>query len=98
MTSIRIGPTTGDGPVLLFALRDPAPSSGGRFHLDLRPQDRDRCVARALELGATLVDWGRTITSWTVLADLEGNEFCVLQSAVNYEQFAVECRGGDSAG
>ena len=55
-----------------------------RLHLDLAPhtsQDRDAEIARLLALGATHVDVGQTDdVTWTVLADPEGNEFCVLSS------------------
>jgi hypothetical protein len=55
-----------------------------RLHLDLAPhtsQDRDAEIARLLELGATRVDVGQDdAATWTVLADPEGNEFCVLSS------------------
>ncbi|OLT18753.1 glyoxalase [Serinicoccus sp. CUA-874] len=55
-----------------------------RLHLDLAPhtsQDRDAEVRRLLDLGATHVDVGQTETdTFTVLADPEGNEFCVLSS------------------
>ncbi|QIX27841.1 VOC family protein [Nocardioides sp. JQ2195] len=57
-----------------------------RLHFDLRPSDRSRDeeVARLLENGATQVDDQRNIrgdgTGWVVLADPEGNEFCILRS------------------
>jgi hypothetical protein len=54
-----------------------------RMHLDLSPVDRSRDeeVARLLALGATRADVGQTgEESWVVLADPEGNEFCVLRS------------------
>ena len=55
-----------------------------RLHLDLAPhtsQDRDAEIRRLLDLGATQVDVGQTPEhSWTVLADPEGNEFCVLST------------------
>jgi 5-formyltetrahydrofolate cyclo-ligase len=55
-----------------------------RLHLDLAPhtsQDREAEIARLLEMGATHVDVGQTEdATWTVLADPEGNEFCVLSS------------------
>ncbi len=52
-----------------------------RMHMCLRPVDRNRDeeVERLLHLGATVVDDLRTEDSgWAVLADPEGNEFCVL--------------------
>jgi predicted enzyme related to lactoylglutathione lyase len=53
-----------------------------RLHLDLAPgpDGRDAEVERILALGASRVDVGQSGTeSWTVLADPEGNEFCVLR-------------------
>ena len=52
-----------------------------RLHIDLAPDDRDAEVERLLALGATRVDVGQTgEESWVVLADPEGNEFCVLSA------------------
>jgi len=53
-----------------------------RLHLDLNPgpDDRDAEIERILALGARRVNIGQTgAESWTVLADPEGNEFCVLR-------------------
>jgi predicted enzyme related to lactoylglutathione lyase len=53
-----------------------------RLHLDLTPgpDGRDAEVERILALGARRVDIGQSGTeSWTVLADPEGNEFCILR-------------------
>ena len=55
-----------------------------RLHIDLAPhtsQDRDAEIARLLDRGATRVDVGQgDSVPWTVLADPEGNEFCVLSA------------------
>ena len=51
-----------------------------RLHLDFRPDNRDAEVARLLDLGATRVDIGQGEQTWIVLADPDGNEFCVLAS------------------
>lgn len=55
-----------------------------RLHIDLAPhisQDRDSEIAALVARGATHVDVGQTDdATWTVLADPEGNEFCVLSS------------------
>lgn len=55
-----------------------------RLHFDLRPGDgsRDEELARLVSLGATQVDDRRNPdgTGWVVLADPEGNEFCILRS------------------
>lgn len=52
-----------------------------RLHLDFRPDAQAAEVARLLDLGARRVDVGQTWDEpWVVLADPEGNEFCVLSS------------------
>jgi hypothetical protein len=51
-----------------------------RLHLDVRPVDQFVEVQRLEALGATRVDIGQPADcTWVVLADLEGNEFCVLR-------------------
>lgn len=54
-----------------------------RVHLDLRPDDQEAEVHRLEQLGATRVDVGQQDASWIVMADPEGNEFCVLRSRPN---------------
>ncbi|RNG27471.1 VOC family protein [Streptomyces botrytidirepellens] len=71
----------GVGPYLEF-LRTPDEKTGwNRVHLDLRPypgDDQAAEVARLRGFGATDLDIGQGDVPWTVLADPEGNEFCVL--------------------
>ena len=73
------------GAGLLFVTVPERKSVKNRVHFDLQPQDRSRDeeVDRVLALGATLVDDRRNPdgTGWAVLADPEGNEFCVERSA-----------------
>ncbi|MFG2644242.1 VOC family protein [Streptomyces sp. NPDC048370] len=75
--------TAGGG--LLFIQVPEKKSVKNRVHLDLQPQDRSRDeeVERLLGLGATLVDDHRKPdgTGWALMADPEGNEFCVERSA-----------------
>ncbi len=56
-----------------------------RLHFDLVPTDRtrDEEVERLLALGARHVDIGQGERSWVVLADPEGNEFCVLRARLD---------------
>ncbi|MEU7030936.1 VOC family protein [Streptomyces sp. SBR177] len=72
------------GAGLLFIRVPEKKTVKNRVHLDLQPQDRtrDEEVERVLALGATLVDDQRRPdgTGWVVLADPEGNEFCVERS------------------
>ncbi|GAA4604660.1 VOC family protein [Actinoallomurus liliacearum] len=59
-----------------------------RVHVDLATTSaahRAELVARLKELGATLADVGQGDVPWTVLADPEGNEFCVLEPRPIYQ-------------
>ncbi|GAA3740991.1 VOC family protein [Micromonospora maritima] len=73
----------GHGTDLLF-VRAEERHGKGAFHLDLHAAEgtRDEEVARLRELGATLIADRRRPdgTGWVVLADPEGNEFCVCRS------------------
>jgi predicted enzyme related to lactoylglutathione lyase len=71
---------TGDGPSLTLQ-RVPQPKRGkNRMHVDLLVHDLDAQVARLRSLGATVEQPGAREEfdqRWFVLADPEGNEFCV---------------------
>lgn len=64
-----------------------------RVHFDLRPDDQDAEVRRLEQLGASKIDIGQGDAPWVVMADPEGNEFCVLR-AMNDEARAT-ARWGD---
>ncbi|MEU9293406.1 VOC family protein [Streptomyces sp. NPDC048266] len=71
-----------EGPVLYFNQVPEPKTIKNRIHLCLRPETtREREVERLLGLGATLVADHRNPdgSGWAVLADPEGNEFCVLR-------------------
>ena len=51
-----------------------------RWHFDLAPEDQAAEVARLEDLGARRADIGQGEVDWVVMADVEGNEFCVLKS------------------
>jgi predicted enzyme related to lactoylglutathione lyase len=71
----------GVGPYLEFLRTPDVKTVKNRIHLDLRPypgDDHTAEVARLRALGATDVDVGQGNVAWSVLADPEGNEFCVL--------------------
>ena len=74
----EIRPEVDRVPGLLFVQVPEPKTIKNRLHLDFRPDDRDAEVERLLALGATRVDIGQGEQSWTVLADPEGNEFCIL--------------------
>ncbi|NYT94250.1 VOC family protein [Salinispora sp. H7-4] len=70
-------------PTLLFLQVPEGKSVKNRLHLDISPIDcsTDEEVTRLLALGASRIDVGQgPDRSWVVMADPEGNEFCVLRS------------------
>ncbi len=68
----------GDGPDWLFLPVPEAKRIKNRMHFDFTPADQRLEVDRLIGLGARHVDIGQGEQSWVVLADPEGNEFCVL--------------------
>ncbi|MGY2060732.1 VOC family protein, partial [Nocardia gipuzkoensis] len=88
--ALEIGPPGvgfgGAQPTLVFS-----PSTDPRrgklpLHLDVNPTDRDQAaeLERLLAAGARPADVGQSGTeSWHVLADPEGNEFCLLRRRVD---------------
>ncbi len=74
------------GHSLLFIEVPEAKSGKNRIHFDLRPVEgtRDEELVRLLGLGATEVSDHRGQygpgTGWVILADPEGNEFCILRA------------------
>ena len=79
-------PEDGVAADLLFVKVADEKAGKNRIHLDLRPDDRDAEVARVEALGARRVDIGQGDVSWVVLADPEGNEFCILRALTPEEQ------------
>ncbi len=83
--AVEIGPEAGFGgaaPTLVFSPMADPPRGKPRLHLDLNATDRDQDaeLRRLLELGATRADVGQSGgESWHVLADPEGNPFCLLR-------------------
>jgi catechol 2,3-dioxygenase-like lactoylglutathione lyase family enzyme len=72
-------PEDGVAPDILFLKVSEPKTVKNRLHLDLRPGDQAAEVARLEALGARRVDIGQGAVSWVVLADPDGNEFCVLK-------------------
>ena len=73
----------GPGALPLVFVPVPEPKTvKNRIHLDLASQsaaDQEEIVRRVRDLGAVPVDVGQGDVPWAVLADPEGNEFCVLE-------------------
>ncbi|MEV6966973.1 VOC family protein [Hamadaea sp. NPDC051192] len=77
----RLRSAMGVGPYLEFIRTQGPEAVGNRMHLDLAPYpDDDQAgeVARLQAIGATFADVGQGDVVWNVLADPEGNQFCVL--------------------
>ncbi len=68
-------------PGIVFLRVPEAKAVKNRLHLDVVPDDQDAEVAQLLARGATRAEVGQTgDETWVVLADPEGNEFCVLSA------------------
>ena len=73
-------------PDILFLKNSDVKNVKNRLHLDLRPDDQAAEVRRLEKLGAKRIEIGQSAdpdTSWVVMADPEGNEFCVLRARSN---------------
>jgi predicted enzyme related to lactoylglutathione lyase len=71
------------GPTLVFVKVPDEKVVKNRVHIDVSPRDRDQAdeVERIIQLGARRIDIGQgEDVTWVVLADPEGNEFCVLRT------------------
>ncbi len=94
-TGADIGPPSGSWPTIEIGRVPEKKAVKNRLHFDLRA---DGCtqsdeLRRLLDLGAQRIDVGQTSDStWVVLADPEGNEFCLLSRSVQ------EVLGGSSTG
>ncbi|MGH2410303.1 MAG: VOC family protein [Chloroflexota bacterium] len=68
-------------PEILFLRVPEGKTLKNRLHLDLRPQDQQMEVERLIDLGARRISVGQSSeVTWVVLADPDGNEFCVLKA------------------
>jgi predicted enzyme related to lactoylglutathione lyase len=79
-TAIRAPDLT--GPMITWSGPPLMPKVGkNRFHLDIAPpagESQSAEVDRLIALGATRIDIGQGDVTWVVMADPDGNEFCVL--------------------
>jgi predicted enzyme related to lactoylglutathione lyase len=84
--AIEITDRQGTGPSLTFVADANEKRGKNRLHIDLNPTGctQEQEVARLLELGARHADIGQGGEEpWVVLADPEGNEFCVLRDRLD---------------
>lgn len=75
---VVLTPPAGAGPTWLFVAVPDDKVVKNRVHPDFTPEDQQAEVDRLIDLGARRVDIGQREQTWVVLADPEGNEFCIL--------------------
>lgn len=87
--TVEIGPREGFGgaqPTIILSWRAEPEPGKPRLHIDVNATDReqDAELERLLDLGARPADVGQTgQEGWYVLADPEGNEFCLLEARLD---------------
>jgi hypothetical protein len=83
--AIEIADPKGSTPTMVFVPVSDRKRSKNRLHLDLNPVgcEQQAEVERLTALGAHSVDIGQGDQTWVVLADPEGNEFCVLRDRMD---------------
>jgi len=82
---VEIAAAAGSLPKIVFVPVPDAKTVKNRVHIDVSPSGCDQAeeVERVLALGARPVDVGQGEPTWVVLADPEGNEFCILRQRVD---------------
>jgi predicted enzyme related to lactoylglutathione lyase len=78
---VNLGPATPDGPRVCFQRVPEAKMTKNRVHLDVAVQDVDAAASRITELGGRRLpheDYHEDGYSWRIMADPEGNEFCLI--------------------
>ena len=80
---VEIAGTDGGVKIVFVPVEEPKVGKN-RVHLDVNPTGCEQAeeLARLLSLGAVEVDVGQGEQTWVVLADPEGNEFCLLRTRV----------------
>ena len=68
----------GEGHPRLYFVKVPeSKTTKNRLHLDLMPSDRTKTRKPGSPVGASIISDRRPELGWVILADSEGNEFCV---------------------
>ena len=81
LSLLVLAPASGEGPNISLGLSETPVQERPRVHLDLYARDQAAEVQRLLGIGASRVDWPDypADADFVVLADTEGNRFCVVQ-------------------
>ena len=88
-----VPPAPTAGPRFLFLKVPEGKVVKNRIHLDLRSDDQEAEVERLISMGAAPADVGQTEVTWVVLADPEGNEFCILRDLSDADRAEREAEG-----
>ncbi|MDQ3660277.1 MAG: VOC family protein [Actinomycetota bacterium] len=88
-----VPPAPTPGPRFLFLKVPEDKTVKNRIHLDLRSDDQEAEVERLISLGAERADIGQGEVSWVVLADPEGNEFCILRDLTDEDRAERSAEG-----
>ena len=80
---IVLSPTEGEGPNISLDTMHSEVQLPPRIHLDLYADDQSAEVQRLINLGATEVNWDKrpADADYVILADPEGNRFCVIDAS-----------------
>jgi predicted enzyme related to lactoylglutathione lyase len=81
------------GPRFIFLRVPEGKTVKNRIHLDLRSDDQVAEVERLISMGAEPIDIGQGDVTWVVLADPEGNEFCILRDLTDKDRAEREADG-----
>ena len=79
---VLLSPTNGDGPSISIDAMRSQSQVPPRIHLDLHADDQAAEVQRLVDLGASEVHWDKrpADADYVILADPEGNRFCVIDA------------------
>ncbi len=88
-----VPPAPTPGPRFLFLKVPEGKIVKNRIHLDLRSDDGEAEVERLIAMGAEPVDIGQGEVTWVVLADPEGNEFCILRDLNDEDRAERDAEG-----
>jgi predicted enzyme related to lactoylglutathione lyase len=78
---VNLAPATSDGPRVCFQRVPEGKLTKNRVHLDVAVKDVDTAASRIIELGGSRLpfdDYHEDGYSWRIMADPEGNEFCLI--------------------
>lgn len=88
-----VPPAPTSGPRFLFLKVPEGKVVKNRIHLDLRSDDQEAEVERLISMGAAPADVGQKEVTWVVLADPEGNEFCILRDLTDGDRAERKAEG-----